>query len=68
LPTSATTGAGVEWLVAAIVAHLVPQAPAPGDGIPINDRQQRIVQHASSQFQQANFQQAIATLDELLKR
>lgn len=66
IPTSAITGEGIDLLIAAIVTHLVPHAPAPGDGVPFNDRQQRLLQHASSQLQQAHFQQAIAALDELL--
>jgi tRNA modification GTPase len=66
VPTSATTGEGVELLVATMVAHLVPHPPTAGEGVPFNDRQQQLLQQASCQLQQANLQQAIATLDEVL--
>jgi tRNA modification GTPase len=66
VPTSATTGEGVELLVATMVAHLIPHPPTAGEGVPFNDRQQQLLQQASCQLEQANLQQAIATLDEVL--
>jgi hypothetical protein len=66
LRTSAITGAGIESTVAAIATCLVPWSPAPGDAVPFNNRQQRLLQRAGEQLQQANVQQSIAALDALL--
>jgi hypothetical protein len=66
LRTSAITSEGIESTVAAIATCLVPWSPAPGDAVPLNDRQQRLLQRAGDQLRQANFQQSIAALDELL--
>ncbi len=66
LRTSATTGVGIASLVTAIATCLVPWSPAPGDAIPFSDRQRRLLQRTRDLFQQANYQQTIAALDELL--
>jgi tRNA modification GTPase len=38
IEVSALTGAGIPELIAAVVARLVPEAPAPGDPVPFTDR------------------------------
>jgi tRNA modification GTPase len=66
LATSATTGVGVEQLLAAISTTLVPEVPSHGAAVLFTDRQRVAVTHALDRNQQGNASGAAELLGEVL--
>jgi tRNA modification GTPase len=66
LSVSSRTGAGVEALVARIVAVAVPEVPAPGIAVPVTERQSQRLRAARDALTAGDVAAARAALDELL--
>lgn len=62
LATSALSGQGVQELISAIVARLVPEVPAAGQGLPFTRRHEEILGRAIEALQQQNDAAALALL------
>lgn len=66
IATSATTGAGIDSLLAAIATSLVPEVPASGAAVLFNERQQQGVRMALELCRAGNATGAVGVLAELL--
>lgn len=66
IATSATTGAGIDSLLAAIATALVPEVPASGAAVLFNERQQQGVRMALELCRAGNATGAVGVLAELL--
>jgi len=66
LPTSATTPAGIETLLAAIAKRLVPEAPLPGAAVPFLPEQVALLQTAVERIQHDDHPAAIELLRGML--
>ncbi|MGE0759891.1 MAG: GTPase [Pirellulaceae bacterium] len=66
LSTSMVTGEGLDALLKAIVARLVPMPPQPGEAVPFSDAQVAALRHIDAALRQDNWQEAAAVIAQWL--